>query len=332
MAISNRTALLTGTVKVLTKHYEPVPPSTNRSLFEHLLVGCCLENSAPAAAEQVFKALNEQFFDWNEVRVSTVRELAEVMQPLTDPEDAARRLRNILQSVFESAYAFDLEELKKQNIGEAVKQLEGHRGATSFAISYIVQAALGGHSIPVNSGAIHALVVVGAVTEAEAAKGRVPGLERAIPKSKGIVAGSLLHQWGVDFYAQPHGSAMRSLLLEIAPDCKERLPKRPSKKPAVPEETKPPTSKGTRKKATKEKKPAADKAKKTAAVGTPPHHKKPSAATKKTTVSKKKPVPKKTTEKKRPATGKKGATKAAAEKPTAKKKPSTKPLAKRKPR
>jgi hypothetical protein len=331
MAISNRTALLTETVKVLTKHYQPVPPPASRSLFEHLLVGCCLENSAPAAAEQVFKALNEQFFDWNEVRVSTVRELAEVMQPLTDPEDAARRLRNILQSVFESAYAFDLEELKKQNIGDAVKQLEGHRGATSFAISYVVQAALGGHSIPVNSGAIRALVVVGAVTEAEAAKGRIPGLERAIPKSKGIVAGSLLHQWGVDFHAQPHASAMRSLLLEIAPDCKERLPKRPSKKPAVSEETKPPTSKETRKKATKEK-PAADKAKKTAEIGKPPHQKKPAAAKKKTTVSKKKPAPKKDAEKKRPATAKKDATKDAAAKPTTKKKPSTKPLAKRKPR
>ena len=130
MAISNRTALLTKTVKVLREHYQPVPPSANRSLFEHLLLGCCLENSMPAEAEQVFKTLNEQFFDWNEVRVSTVRELAEAMQPLTDPEDAARRLRNILQSVFESAYAFDLEELRKQNIGQAVKQPEGHRGTT----------------------------------------------------------------------------------------------------------------------------------------------------------------------------------------------------------
>jgi endonuclease III len=322
MAISNRTALLTKTVKVLRKHYQPVPPSTNRSLFEHLLLGCCLENSMPADAEQVFKTLNEQFFDWNEVRVSTVRELAEAMQPLTEPEDAARRLRNILQSVFESAYAFDLEELKRQNIGQAVKQLEGHRGTTSFAISYVVQAALGGHSIPVNRGAIRALVVVGAVSEAEAAEGRVPGLERAIPKGKGIEAGSLLHQWGVDFHCHPHGTTMRKLLIEIAPDCKQRLPKRPTKKAGDAAETAPATRKEPAKKATKEE-PATDKTGATAAAAKSPPRKKPAAAKKKTSASKKKTAARK------PPTADKKTT---AKKPAAKKKTPRKPLAKTKPR
>ena len=69
------------------------------------------------AAEQVFKTLKDDYFDWNEVRVSTIRELAEVTKPLNDPADAATRLKQMLQSVFERDYSFDLEPLKKQNIG-----------------------------------------------------------------------------------------------------------------------------------------------------------------------------------------------------------------------
>ena len=141
-----------------------------------------------------------------------------------------RRVRSVLQSVFEAVYAFDLEELKKQNIGQAVKKLQSHDGVTSFAVAYVVQAALGGHAIPINKGTIGALVVIGALSEAEAGKGRVPGLERALPKNRGVEAGSLLQQLGVDFQYHPYAPATRKLLLEIAPDCKDRLPKRPGRK------------------------------------------------------------------------------------------------------
>ncbi|OHB80350.1 MAG: hypothetical protein A2W31_12335 [Planctomycetes bacterium RBG_16_64_10] len=232
MAVSKRADLLTRTIKVLKKYYKPVPPAADRTLIEHLLFACCLENSMPPAAEQSYATLKHQFYDWNEVRVSTIGELAEVLQALNDPEDAARRLRGVLQSVFESLYAFDLEALKKHNMSQAVKQLQSHAGTTPFAVSYVVQAALGGHAIPVNEGAIRALVVVGAITAAEANQGRVPGLERALPKIRGIESGSLLHQWGVDFRCHPYAPATRKRLLEIAADCKDRLPKRPASKPA----------------------------------------------------------------------------------------------------
>ena len=50
----------------------------------------------------------------------------------------------------------------------------------------------GGHSIPVSKGAIDVLYAVGVISDAEADKGQVPGLERAIPKNKGVEFGSLL--------------------------------------------------------------------------------------------------------------------------------------------
>ncbi len=230
MNVPNRAALITKTHKILKKHYRPVQPQSDRTVLEHLLYACCLENSHHQDSDDVFARLLESYYDWNEIRVTTTRELASAMDALRDPAESAKRLKATLQSVFESHYTFDLDFFRKQNLGKAVKEFEKLKGVTPFAISYLTQNALSGHAIPVNEGALQALYVLGIVTDAEAKKGRTPGLERAIPKSKGVEFGSLLHQLGVDFRKSPHSTNVRSILLEIAPDAKERLPKRQTKK------------------------------------------------------------------------------------------------------
>lgn len=230
--MSDRASLLTKTAKVLKKHYKPFSPPSNRSVLEHLLYACCLEASSHEASDDAFARLQQTYFDWNEARVTTVSELAEVLSGLNDPEHAARRIKRALQAAFETYYSFDIDALKKGNLGKAVKEIESLNGVTSFAVSYVAQNALSGHSIPANQGVFHLFSVLGLVTEAEAAKHRIPGLERAIPKNKGVDFASQLHQLGVDFMTSPYAPRVRSIILEIAPDAKDRLPKRAAKKSA----------------------------------------------------------------------------------------------------
>lgn len=239
MTSVNRAALLTKTHKVLKKHFKPFPPDLKRPLLEQLLYACCLENSSPDQADRAYQVLSERFFDLNEVRVSSVRELSEVLHMLADSTQAGSRVKGLLQSVFESVYAFDLEPLKKQNIGVAIKRLEKYEGVTPFGLAYATQTALGGHAIPVSKGALECMVVLGVVTPEEAAEHRVPGMERAIPKSKGLEFGSLLHQLGVMYYASPYSPNLKKLLLEIDSGCKDRLPKRQTKKVEAVEEAPP---------------------------------------------------------------------------------------------
>ncbi len=303
MTTPNRTALLTKLHKVLKKHFKPAANRHDQPVLESLLQAACLENSRPAAAEAVYEKLKASFFDWNEIRVSTVRELAELMHELVEPASVAARVKGILQSTFESEYSFDLEALKKKNLGEAVKRLQKLEGASPFIVAYTVQTSLGGHSIPVDRGTLGALVVLGTISEAEAASGNVPGMERAIPKSKGQEFGSLLHQLGAEFAANPYAPQVRELLLSIAPDAKDRLPKRPSKKAP------PPPEPVAAKKAAGQKPREAEKAKdKPAAVKKPPAPVKKAAE---------------------PARAAEPAKKKAL---AAKSKPAAKPLAKRKPR
>jgi endonuclease III len=315
MASKNRAALITKVLKVVKKHYKPVAPPKERSLLQNLLFACCLENSLHDAAEKVFHSLSTDYFDWNEVRVSTIRELSDVLKPLNDPAEAATRLKRVLQSVFETHYSFDLEPLKKQNIGVAVKTLEKYNGSTPFIVAYVTQQSLGGHSIPVNNGLLESMRIVGVVTDAEAAKGTVPGLERTVPKNKGVETGSLLHQLGVEMHRSPYGQTIRKLLLEIEPDCKDHLPKRPkadepappappqkapvtavpapkaveaAAKKAPPEKEEPaPKPAAAKKPERKPEKKAAPVAKKPAAKPAAPAKKKPTTATKK--LVKKKP-------------------------------------------
>ena len=335
MSTPNRAGLLKKTLRVLKKHYKSVIPIGDRSTLEHLLYACCLENTQAEATDEAYAKLQESYFDWNEIRVTSVSELAEVLSALTDPADAATRLKQVLQMVFETYYAFDLEHLKKQNLGKAVKELEKYTGTTNFSVDYVSQNSLGGHSIATNTGAVHTMVVLGIVTEAEATKRRLPGVERAISKAKGIEFTSLLHQLGTDFRATPFSSRVRGILLEIDPNAKERFPKRKSrKKEAPPEKEKPSKPSKTAKKAAPKKaapkkaapkkaapKKAAPKKKKTSTKAT---KKTSSRKTAKTSATKSKRAKAKTAKPKR----------AKAKKPPAKKtkKAASKRPAKRKPR
>lgn len=232
MTSSNRSAQLAKLHKVLKKIYHPVSPQSQRPVLEHLLFACCLENATYVKAEEALGALVHTFFDWNEIRVTTIKELAELMSVLPDPAAAAGRVRRVLQQVFESSYCFDLEELRKKTLGQAVERLQ-KMGATRFGAGYVVQSALGGHAIPLDQGTLEALHVLDMISDEELQSQEVSGLERAIAKNKGIEFSSLLHQLGADFAANRYSTNLHKTLLQINPAAEGRLPKRRKVEPAV---------------------------------------------------------------------------------------------------
>jgi endonuclease III len=224
MNASNRSALITKSHAVLKKHYKPVLPPTDRSVIEHLLYAGVLEDARFEAADEAFAKLH-QYFDWNEVRVTTVAELAEVLSHLPDASNAAVRVKNSLQGIFESHYSFDLEFLVKQNQGKSIKDLEKYKGSSPFIVAYVIQNALGGHSIAVDKNTLEVLHILGIISEQELKKYETPGLERAIPKNKGPEYFSLLHQFSADYSANPNSTKFKQILIEIDSEIKERLPK-----------------------------------------------------------------------------------------------------------
>lgn len=232
MSASNRAKKIAKINTVLKKHYQPVK-APSRTILEHIIFACCLEDSKYEQANDAFARLQEIYTGWNEVRVTTVAELAEEMSDLTNPINAAERVKKTLYSLFESQYSWDFDHFRKEKLGKVSQKLSNFKSITPFVVSYVVQNGLGGHSVPIDKSAMNIMLILDIVTEKEAVKGTVPGLERAIPKTAGADFGSLLHQLGVDFSLSPFSNALRNIILAINPNAKDRLPKRQSKKKVV---------------------------------------------------------------------------------------------------
>lgn len=234
MAASNRAKLITKLHTVLKKKYSLPPSQPSRPLLEHLLYACLLEDAPFDLADEGLAKCEQEFFDWNEVRVTTATELTQVLSGMPDPAKTARRLKDILQAVFEEFYAFDLDHLKKENLGKAVAKFEAMPPMTPFVLSYTVQHGLGGHSIPVDYAGMVILLSTNIASQSEASSGKIPGLERAIPKNKALEFSALLHQAGVALLLDHQDTQARGLLDTVAKGSSDQYDEwEASKKAAV---------------------------------------------------------------------------------------------------
>ncbi len=188
-----------------------------------MLYASLLEDAPADLADEGMAKCEQEFFDWNEVRVTTVTELSQVLSRLPDPVKAAQRLKSNLQGVFEEFYTFDLDHLKKENLGKAINKFEKMPGMTPFVLGYTIQHGLGGHSIPIDYSAMVIMLATEIATQPEAMSGKVPGLERAIPKSKGIEFSGLLHQAAVALHHSPKDKKARALLDAVSKGSSGRL-------------------------------------------------------------------------------------------------------------
>lgn len=228
MSTKNRGDRIQLLQKVVTKHYTPLFAPEDRSVLEHMLYACCLEDAPYDAADEAFNRLQESFFDWNEVRVTTVSELCETLHNLPDPAAAALRIKRNLQSLFETRYSFDIDDMIKMNLGKAVQELEKLAGMTKFVLAYVTQNALGGHSIPVGGSIMQVLLATEIVSPTEAEKGQAPGLERTVPKTKGAAFASCLHQLALDLAKSPSGKQTKAIMKEAgAVEPKKPTPPKP---------------------------------------------------------------------------------------------------------
>src|SRR4051812_367631 len=92
------------------------PGTQPRPVLEEFIYSLCREDATTEQADAAYRYLREHFFDWNEVRVSSLREVEEAFADLPHSESRAQRLLLLLQEVFENTFAFDLEDLHKKGL------------------------------------------------------------------------------------------------------------------------------------------------------------------------------------------------------------------------
>jgi endonuclease-3 len=188
----NKQRLLTSILSQAPRSGEGEGP---RAVLEQFIYGLCRENATPEQADRAYRCLRERFYDWNEVRVSSVRELEEAFAGLSEPEARAQRLLSLLQEVFETEFSFNLDKLQKLGLKQAAKQLTRYQAADDYLGAWVVQRCLGGHAIPLDAPTLRCARRLGLVDpdqeDPEAARA---SLEHLVPKAKGALFTDLISE------------------------------------------------------------------------------------------------------------------------------------------
>lgn len=158
-----------------------------RPVLEQFIYGLCRENATHEQADEAYRFLREKFFDWNEIRVSSLRELEDAFHGMNDSEMRSQRLIAFLQEVFEVHFSFDLDKLQKEGLKQAAKKLTRYQAANDYIVSWVMQRSLGGHAIPVDPPTLRCARRLGLLeSENDEADARA-SLEHLIPKAKGAL-------------------------------------------------------------------------------------------------------------------------------------------------
>jgi endonuclease-3 len=181
----NKQRVVTQLFTALKKRYEQPAPEP-RPVLEQFLYAICREGVTRAEADQAFQSLRDRFFDWNEVRVSSHREVEEVLDDLPRHGLRAERILSFLQEVFETTYSFDLEGLEKKGLKQAAKQLSRYQAANDYTVAWIVQQSLDGHAIPIDEPTRRVLHRLGLLEDNEEDPEALrASLEHLVPKARG---------------------------------------------------------------------------------------------------------------------------------------------------
>lgn len=233
-AITNKQQLLTQAHAALKKKYPlPADPSeeSGRTVLEELIYAICREGTTQADADRAYAALQKAFIDWNEVRVSTVQEVADTLRPLPQPGARSKRIIALLQAVFEERYSFDLGDILKKGLKDTARKLRFYKeGVNDFAVAWVVQRTLGGHAVPLDGPTLRVLRRLGVVEpgEPDSLEALRGSIEHVIPKSRGAEFTELLsiHAKELCVDGTPHCS--NCPLKSDCPTGQEVLTKKPT--------------------------------------------------------------------------------------------------------
>lgn len=219
---TNKQRVLTNLFSGLKKRYDPADPES-RPVLEQLLYAILREGTTRELAERAYRNLQEKFFDWNEIRVSSVREVEEAIGHLPQAEARAQRLIALLQEVFETTFSFDLESLHKKPLKQASKQLSRYKAieGNDFAVAWVIQRSLGGHAVPLDAATIRVLRRLGVLEEGQDIEALRASMEHLVPKARGPLFNELISFLANEYCWEDEPNCAACPLAQECPSARE---------------------------------------------------------------------------------------------------------------
>lgn len=184
-------------IKKLYRSLKRGHPRVQQPIYDEpadsIVYGVISENITEAAVESAMKNFADYFVDLNDLRVSPVEEIVEVLGEDTPAtRDIASAVTRVMGAIFDKYNAASLKTLKKIGKRPAKQALAELDGATHFVVNYCMLTSLQGHAIPLTNTMIKYLKDSGLV-DPEADQHEIEGfLTRQISAKNGYEFYALL--------------------------------------------------------------------------------------------------------------------------------------------
>ena len=131
-------------------HKHPKEPQALYDEIVHSIVYAIISAElSEKATKLAMTRFADHFIDWNDLRVSRVEEIVEVLGKDTPAtKEIASTITKVLRAIFDEYHKVNLETLKKIGKRPARQALEKIDGLSRFAVDYCMLVSLRGHAIP----------------------------------------------------------------------------------------------------------------------------------------------------------------------------------------
>jgi len=139
----------------LSHKYPKVQKVTYEKVIDAVVYAIVSAEMSEKTTDSIIKKFTEYFVDWNDLRVSRVEEIVEVIgKDNAVAAGIASTLITVLNNIFNQYHQVSLEALKKIGKRPARQALEKTEGVGRFVVDYCMLTALGGHAIPLTESMI----------------------------------------------------------------------------------------------------------------------------------------------------------------------------------
>lgn len=167
----------------LEKKYPDLEIPEPKEPLEQLLVSIISLNSPAGAAAKALQLFDEEFVDWNEVRVSAVPEIASVLARAGIEENRARMIKSVLSELFLKKNQLSMDFLLKYKEKQAQDFLNRFEGLDPAAVDEVMLLSLGHARFPVTDKVLRVCQSLGVVESREENESVAKVLMATVPKT-----------------------------------------------------------------------------------------------------------------------------------------------------
>ncbi len=165
----------------LKAYYTDKVEIPDRNALDELVYNMLLVGASRDRAIEAFKALKEDFHDWNEVRVSMPFSIERAIKGVGSENLKALRIVKILQSVYEDRSEVDLDFLEEMTPAAIKNYLGGMDGVGNTIIESVLVMAVKQHFFPVTKSVLRFALRYGLISSLSKSKDLKEMVERDIP-------------------------------------------------------------------------------------------------------------------------------------------------------